>query len=431
MTKSGKNTLAVHAGRSDFSRLGVHAPPLSLSTTYPIKNLEKAIDSIDQFIDGKASAANPVYARLFNPTVARWEAAIAEIENAEASVAFSSGMAAFTAVLLASKTRGDHIVAVRPLYGGSDHLLSSGLLGTDVTWANPDHISEAIGERTALVVLETPANPSLHLVDISSIVEQAGDVPVLVDSTFATPILQNPLQYGAQYVLHSATKFLGGHGDVMAGVVATSETHAAMLRQVRIATGAVLNPFSAYLLHRGLPTLPLRVHRAQETAIELASRLVNHPFIDRVFFPGHAECDPLNIVGRQMTGPGALVSFELGNANEVAPFLRSLELVTAAVSLGSTDTLIQYPAGLTHRIVDEASREQAGISSRLLRLSVGLEDVDDLWFDLKSALATARAIQNTKRPLQWADDSNTQVAGKQPGIRRCRLKLFPKKDSHC
>src|SRR5690606_13310038 len=232
------STRAVHAGRADLPALGVHALPLDLSTTYPFTDLDAATHSLDALVQGQAEAPNAVYARLHNPTVARFEDALAALEEAEAAVAFGSGMAALTAVLLAAKQDGGHVVGVRPLYGTSDHLVSSGLLGLDVTWTSADAVGEAIRPETSLVIIETPANPTLALVDIEAVVAQAGDVPVLVDSTFATPVLQRPLAHGATFALHSATKFLGGHGDVIAGVVATTEEWARRLRQVRVATGA-------------------------------------------------------------------------------------------------------------------------------------------------------------------------------------------------
>ncbi len=381
------DTTAVHAGRWDFLDMGVHAPPLDLSSTYPVPDLAAGVASFDAMLAGGEPAGPSIYARLHNPTVARFESALAELEGGEAAVAFSSGMAALTACLLATRERGNHIVATRPLYGGSDHLLASGLLGNEVTWAEPAGIAAAVRPDTALVVTETPANPTLALVDIESVVAQAGAVPVLVDSTFATPVLQQPLRHGAAMVLHSATKFLGGHGDVVAGAVVTNQEWAAALRRVRIVTGALLHPLAAYLLHRGLPTLPLRVRAAQETAAELAERLGEHPAVAQVLYPGLAACDPHRLIGRQMRGPGSLISFEVHGGLPVATrVMESLRLITPAVSLGSIDTLIQHPAALTHRAVPEAERRASGVTDGLLRLSVGLETARDLWQDLAAAL---------------------------------------------
>ena len=360
----------------------MHAPPIDLSTTYPIHDLDDAMRAFDLLAEGESpGSTNPIYARLHNPTVHRFEAALAELEGTEDAVAFSSGMAALTALLLATCGDRRHVVALRPLYGGSDHLLACDLLRIDVTWVRDvAGVVDAVRDDTGLVVLETPQNPTLGVVDIAGAVAAAGGVPVAVDNTFATPILQNPAARGAAYVLHSATKFLGGHGDVLAGVVATTHDRAAGLRQVRILTGAVLHPLAAYLLHRSLPTLPLRVRAAQQTAGVLARRLAAHPVVNRVLYP---EAD-----GVQLRGAGAVLSFEVSGGLETArKVLEAVSLITPAVSLGATDTLIQHPAGLTHRLVDPVARAECGITDGLLRLSVGLEDVEDLWDDLVHALA--------------------------------------------
>ncbi|MEJ2515374.1 MAG: PLP-dependent transferase [Gammaproteobacteria bacterium] len=386
-----RSTLAVHAGREDFRRLKVHAPPLDLSTTYPLEDLAGGTACLDAAVEGRRPGDNPVYCRLENPTVARFEEAMAAMEGAESAVAFSSGMAALTACLLAASQRGRHVVAVRPLYGTSDHLLASGLLGLDVTWSEPAAIAGAIRPDTGLVIIETPANPTLSLVDIADVARQAAGVPVAVDSTFATPVLQQPLALGATYSLHSATKFLGGHGDVAGGVVACSEADARPLRQVRLATGGLMHPLAGYLLHRGLPTLAIRVERAQAGAARLAELLFDHPGVNEVLFPGFRGRQS-DLLGRQMAGPGAVLSFRVaGGRGAAEEVLERLRLITPAVSLGSVDTLIQHPAGLTHRVVDDDARLASGIDEGLLRLSVGLEDPRDLWDDLAGALDAAGA----------------------------------------
>lgn len=396
--EQGFATRAVHAGREDFAELGVHAPPLDLSSTYPTPDLDAAARSFDSLVMGDAPQGSFVYQRLFNPTTDRFEKALAALEGAEDAAAFGSGMAALSAVLLAAKSRGGHVVAVRPMYGTADHLLSSGLLGLEVTWALQDEIAQAMRPDTALVFIETPANPTLELVDIAAVVRQAGTVPVLVDSTFATPVLQQPLALGASLVIHSATKFLGGHGDLVAGVVAGSHALVRDIKHVRAATGGLLHPLSSFLLHRGLPTLQLRVERAQATAVLLAERLAEDSRIASVRFPGLAGQDPRGLVGTQMKGPGSVLSFELASDDPAVmrAFVGALGLITPAVSLGSTDTLIQPPAMLTHRVVDAGAREQTGITPGLLRLSVGLEDMRDLWLDLDQALSVvpARAVRS-------------------------------------
>ncbi len=385
-------TQAVHAGREVLHEQGIHALPIDLSSTYPVHDLEEGGRSLEAMAMGGLPIGSPVYARLYNPTVAHYEQALAQLEGAEACVAFGSGMAAVTASLMAAKQRGSHIVAVRPLYGGTDHLLASGMLGLEVTWAEADGIAAAIRPDTAMVLVETPANPTLALLDLDDVVRQAGKVPVLVDNTFATPVLQNPIKHGVTLVLHSATKFLGGHGDVLAGLVATNHEWATELRKVRVITGNVLHPLAAYLLHRSLPTLPLRVRAQQAGAQVLAERLAKHPAISGVYFPGLPGQDPKGLLGRQMQGPGALMAFEVvGGFEAAATVMAEVKLMTPAVSLGSVDTLIQHPAALTHRVVNAEAREHSGVSQSLMRLSVGLESPEDLWADLEQALVKSMA----------------------------------------
>ncbi|MGF3055528.1 trans-sulfuration enzyme family protein [Microbacterium sp. YY-01] len=380
------DTLAVHAGRADFAELGVHASPIDLSSTNPLPDIEHGGDSYESMATGGHPLAmgGNVYGRLWNPTVARFEQALAELEYAETSVAFSSGMAAVTAAILAHTTSvgKKHVLAVRPLYGGTDHLLDSGLLGAEVTFCDADEVGAHVRDETGLIVIETPANPTLDLVDIAAVVGQAGSVPVLVDNTFATPVLQNPLDLGATMSLHSATKYIGGHGDVIAGVIACTEETAIRLRSVRAITGAVLHPLAAYLLHRGLATLPLRMRAQQENAVRLAEWLSTHPGVSAVRFPG-IDGDPQGIMQRQMRGPGAMVSAHLHGGYEAAAHVATnVKLFTHAVSLGGVDSLVQHPASLTHRPVAPEARPGAD----LVRLSIGLENIDDLIADLDQAL---------------------------------------------
>lgn len=388
------DTRAVHAGRRDLRELGVHAPPLDLSTTYPVGDLDGAAAQLDAWAAGGQPDGSPIYARLHNPTVARFESAMAELEGSEAAVAFASGMGAITALLMSLEPGRRHVIGVRPLYGGTDHLLCSDLLGLDVTWAEPADVSDAIRPETGLILLETPQNPTATLVDIAAVARAAGNVPVAVDNTFATPVLQRPLEHGASIVLHSATKFIGGHGDAMGGIVACDDATAARLRGVRIATGAVLHPMAAYQLHRGLATLPIRVRAMQETATQLAGRLALHPAVDRVHHPSLPGTDRDGLVGRQMSGPGSMVAFELsGGLAAARELLGALRLATHAVSLGSTDTLVQHPASLTHRVVDAGSRAGCGVHDSLVRISVGLEDVEDLWRDIAAGLERAVPVE--------------------------------------
>jgi methionine-gamma-lyase len=379
------DSVAVHAGREDLTALGVHALPLDLSSTHPLPDLVRGGESYEAMAAGghPLPDGGAVYARLWNSTVARFESALAQLEHAGTAVAFGSGMAAMTAAILAHTTMAGkrHVVAVRPLYGGTDHLLATGLLGAEVTFCAADQVDGAIRPDTGLVILETPANPTLDLVDIAAVVARAGAVPVLVDNTFATPVLQNPVTLGATMALHSATKYLGGHGDAVAGVIACDETTAARLRQVRAVTGGLLHPWGAYLLHRGLTTLPVRVRAQQQSAARIAAWLAGHPAVAHVYYP-----DPASVPCGQMRGPGAMVSVALrGGFDAAARVTCGTRLFTHAVSLGGVDSLIQHPAALTHRPVAAHARPSADV----VRLSIGLEHIDDLVDDLDRALATA------------------------------------------
>lgn len=376
-------TRAVHAGREDLTDLGVHAVPIDLSTTYPARDMQAETDRLDLLATGARDDGMPIYGRIGNPTVSRFEEALASLESSEAAVAFASGMAALSACMLAvASMEKPHIVAVRPLYGTSDFLLESGLLGVSTTFVNPDEVTGAIRPDTGLVIVESPANPTLNEVDLRKLVSDCGDVPLLVDNTFATPVLQRPLELGASIVLHSATKFLGGHGDVLAGAVACSEEFAQVVRNVRYATGGMLHPLSGYLLLRGLSTLPIRMRAAAENARILAEKLSAHPAVSRVYYPGLNPDRPAN----QMESGGALVSFEV--TGDPGAIIGGVKLITPAVSLGSVDTLIENPAAISHHIMDPDVRRGIGINDNLMRMSVGIEHVDDLWDDLAQVLDT-------------------------------------------
>ncbi len=380
-----QDSLAVHAGRQGLTELGVHAVPIDLSTTAPLPSVDAGGLAYEHMATGGAhqEGQSTVYQRLWNPTVARFEDGVALLEGTPEAVAFATGMAALSAVLLAVVAGGKkHVVAVRPLYGGSDHLLASGVLGTEVTYTTPDGVHAALRPDTGLVILETPANPSLELVDIARVNAAADGVPLLVDNTFASPILQQPFKHGAALVLHSATKFLGGHGDAMGGVVAAAPDWAARLRRIRAVTGGILTPWPAYLLHRGLATLPVRVRAQQSSAEKVAAALNEHASVRRVYYPGLPDCDPQGLIGTQMAGPGSLLAFELASAEHAQRIPAAVRMITHAVSLGGIDTLIQHPAGLTHRPVEAGAKPHAA----LLRISVGLEDPADIMADLIQAI---------------------------------------------
>ena len=376
---TSKKTDCVHAGQRD----GRILPQIDLSTISPIRDLSSAIDDISKLNAGEQSVHSSIYSRLHNDTVFCFEAALAKVEEAEAVVSFSSGMAAITALILDAVNRGGHIIGCRPIYGGTDSLLTANYLSANVTWCHPVEVSQHIQHNTALIMIETPANPTCTLTDIKAVAQEANGIPLSVDSTFATPYLQHPLALGAQFSIHSATKFIGGHSDVLAGAIACREEDAKRLRKIRLMTGATLHPLSAYMLHRGLQTLHLRVEAAQQNAMRLAERLRAHPAIERLYYPDAK--DPL--IGTQMLGTGSMMAFTLKGGFEAAQSLMgAVQLITPAVSLGSVESLIQHPAGLTHRNVSEASKLDGGISDALIRFSVGVEEGEDLWTDLNQAL---------------------------------------------
>ena len=385
-----KETQWVVGPRGDDSV--AHVRPIDLSTTYRTPEPTIASESMKAFIGGAAEAPNPIYARLANPNGREFEERMTVLEGAADSVCFASGMAAMSALLLEAHTRGAHIVAVPPLYGGTHHLLSTGLLHTRVTWATANDVREAIEPDTALVIAETPSNPTLTLTNIERLVEDAEGVPVAIDSTFATPILQQPLRHGAAYSVHSATKFIGGHGDAMGGVVSTSDASAAArLRQIRTATGAILHPLAAHLFCRGLQTLGLRVRAQQDNARRLVERLRRHPEVRVVHYPG-LEGAERSIVSAQMSGPGSMVAIQLeGGPRRADAFIARLRLLVPAVSLGAVDTLVQRPASLTHQILGEGGRDAAGIPDDLVRISVGAEHIDDLWSDIRAAIDSSQS----------------------------------------
>lgn len=361
-------TVAVHAGMEDLAETGSHVPPIDLSTTNPLPSVEDGGDAYEALATGHtlAPGQTPVYQRLWQPGVARFEEALGQLEGTSHAVAFASGMAALSACLIASVTRGlPHVVALRPLYGGSDHVLATGLLGTSVTWcASQEEVAAAVRPETGLVVVETPANPTCELVDIEAVVSAAGEVPVLVDNTFATPVLQQPALHGARLVLHSATKFLGGHHDVLLGaVVCRSAEDAERIGAFRNVTGNVPAPDASWLLLRSLETLPLRMERHTASATELARRLAEHPAVERVRYPGF----------------GGMLSFDVAGGGEAARRLETgVQRIVNATSLGGTTTTLET------RFRWEPDR----VPANLVRLSVGLEPVDELWDDLNRALSS-------------------------------------------
>jgi len=388
--QQGFATRAIHLGYEPLDEQGALSPPLYLTSTYTQESLE----AFDRIRLGEAQGY--VYGRTRNPTQALLEERLASLEGAEAGVATASGMAAISATLFTLLQSGDEIVVDQIVYGTAFTLFTQGLarFGVRAVFADftrPQAVADAIGPKTRAVYFETPANPNLRLVDIAAVsaIARARGLLTIVDNTFATPVLQRPLEHGADLVLHSATKYLGGHGDLLAGAVLGRKQHIDPIRLqgLRYFTGATLSPFTAFLVLRGLKTLELRVQRHSESARKVAELLRGHPAVAEVFYPGLADTAGAEIARRQQSAGGGLVAFELKTGLAGGRrLLDSLKLARIAVSLGDPETLIQHPASMTHASYTAEDRERYGLSEGLLRLSVGLETPEDIVADLRQGL---------------------------------------------
>ena len=388
--KCGLGTTAIHAGTLK-NLYGTLAMPIYQTSTF-------IFDSAEQ--GGRRFAleeAGYIYTRLGNPTTTVLEDKIAALEEGEAAVATSSGMGAISSTLWTVLKAGDHIVTDKTLYGCTFALMCHGLtrFGIDVTFvdtSNLDEVKNAMKENTRVVYLETPANPNLKIVDIEALTKIAHTNPntlVIVDNTFATPYMQKPLTLGADVVVHSVTKYINGHGDVIAGLVITNKALADQIRFVGLKdmTGAVLGPQDAYYIIRGMKTFEIRMERHCKNARKVVEFLNNHPKIEKVYYPGLETHPGYEIAKKQMKDFGAMISFELKGGFEAGKtLLNSLKLCSLAVSLGDTETLIQHPASMTHSPYTKEEREAAGITDGLVRLSVGLENVEDIIADLEHGL---------------------------------------------
>jgi methionine-gamma-lyase len=382
-------TQAVHAGEEPDPATGAFPTPIFQAAAYRFSSAEEAA----QIIAGEKEGY--VYTRWGNPTVAALERKIATLERGEAALATGSGMAAISAILLTLASPGQHIVASDSLYGGTSRLLSQDLpaLGIRVTLVDatePVNIGRAMSERTVALFLETPGNPNLRLADIAlaaEIAHRQGAV-TLVDSTFATPYCQRPLALGADFVIHSATKYLGGHGDATAGLVVGSKETIERARVTILRDfGAILNPFDAWLVLRGMQTLPLRMERHCTNALKVAHFLEGHPKVARVFYPGLPSHPQYQLAKKQMTNFGGVVAFEVaGGLRAGQKLMNGMRLCTLAANLGDVRTLITHPASMTHTQLTPEERLAQGITEGLIRLSVGIEDPDDIIEDLKRGL---------------------------------------------
>lgn len=384
-------TQAIHGGQKKDPVSGALTTPIFQTSTFVFDSAEQGGRRFALEEDGF------IYSRLGNPTNMQLEEKIALLEKGEACLSTASGMGAITSALWTALKAGDHIVASKTLYGCTYALLNHGIsrYGVEVTFvdaSNLDEVRSAMKENTKVVYLETPANPDLKLVDIEAISKIGHEVEgciVIVDNTFCTPYIQRPLELGADVVVHSATKYLNGHGDVIAGFVVGKKEFIDQVRLfgVKDMTGAVLSAFDAYLIMRGMKTLQIRMERHTKNAMEVAKFLENHEKVEFVNYPGLESFPQYELAKKQMDMPGGMIAFEVKGGLEAGKkLLNSLELCTLAVSLGDCETLIQHPASMTHSPYTPEERAEAGIPEGLIRISVGLEDVEDIIADLKQGL---------------------------------------------
>lgn len=392
----GFATQTVHAGYKK-NEMGALATPIYQTSTFIFDTAEQG---------GRRFALEEegyIYSRLGNPSNTPVEEKLAILEGADAAMSTASGMGAVSSAIWTAVQAGDHIVAAETLYGCTYAFLSHGVtrFGVEVTFVdtrNPENVRAAMRPNTKVVYLETPANPTLDLADIEAISKIAHENEgclVMVDNTFCTPFLQKPLELGADVVIHSATKYLNGHGDVIAGFVVGSQE---FINQVRLfgvkdMTGASLSPFDAFLIARGMKTLHIRMERHCENAMIVAEFLRNHPEVEKVVYTGFEDHPQYELVQKQMKLPGAMITFEVkGGFEKGKSVLNNVELCMLAVSLGDAETLIQHPASMTHSPYTPEERAQIGISDGLIRLSVGLEDPQDIINDLDRALKGGRFL---------------------------------------
>lgn len=386
-------TTVVHGGHVR-NAMGALAAPIYQTATFVFESAEQGGRRFAGQEDGF------IYSRLGNPTTSQLEQKIALLESGEDCVAFSSGMGAISGTLLSLLSAGDHMVADRTLYGCTFALINEtlprfGIQVTSIDMADWDLLRAAIRPDTKLVYFETIANPSMKVIDIAAVAAYAHEVApeclVIVDNTFATPLLAKPLALGADVVVHSATKYLNGHGDVVAGFSVARRSIMDGIRKVGLKdiTGAVLGPQEAYLILRGLKTLKLRMDAICANAAAVVRSLVASPYVTKVFYPGLPENADYEIASRELAQFGGMISFEVKDFETAKKVLDHVELCTLAVSLGDCETLIQHPASMTHSMCTKEEIEAAGFSDRLIRLSVGLEDPEDIIADLRQALEAA------------------------------------------
>lgn len=383
------DTQCIHAGSEPDSAFGSAIPPIYQTSTFVFRTPEEGAARF------AGEESGYIYTRMGNPTTASLEESVAALEEGEVALATASGMAAISTVFFSLLSTGDHVVCTASVYGPSRVILERdfsrfGIRSTMVDTSDPDLLRAAVTAETKLVFVETPSNPTLAITDLSVAAGIAHDAGALlvVDNTFMSPVLQKPFRFDADIVLHSVTKFLNGHSDVVGGVVVFRDED--LMREVRKGLhylGGTMDPHQAWLVRRGIRTLAMRVRKAQENAGALAALLVDHSAVASVRYPGLPGHPQADLIARQMGGPGSLISFDLhGGLDAGRRLLGRVTLPALAVSLGGVESLIQHPASMTHAAVKPSDREAAGITDGLVRLAVGCEDTDDLVDDLRQAL---------------------------------------------
>ncbi|MCY0093452.1 trans-sulfuration enzyme family protein [Hoeflea ulvae] len=389
---TGPATRAIHLGYDPATENGALTPPIYLTSTYAFETAE---DGVATFAGERTGY---VYGRAKNPTQALLEARVADLESGEAGLALASGIAAITATVLTLVKAGDRVLVDQVIYGCSYSFFANQItrFGVEVIFADftdLDSLEAEFAKNPALVFFETPSNPNVRIIDIvkvSAMSKAAGAVCV-VDNTFSSPIIQQPLAFGADIVVHSATKFLGGHGDLLGGIVVGTADMIFRIRNagLRMITGATLSAFNAFLILRGLKTLSLRMKAHCSSALAIAEHMSAHPMVAKVLYPMLPGFEQRELAQSQMSGGGAIVSFQLVGGRDMGMrFINALELIKCAVSLGDAETLVQLPAGMTHATYTPEERLRFGIPEDLVRLSVGLEDLDDLILDINRAFET-------------------------------------------
>nr|WP_321501536.1 aminotransferase class I/II-fold pyridoxal phosphate-dependent enzyme [uncultured Dethiosulfovibrio sp.] len=382
-------TKCVHSGNHPDHETGALSTPIYQTSTFAFKNADEGAKRF------KGEEEGYIYTRLGNPNHTAVEEKIAALEGGEAAAVAASGIGAIASVLWTALSSGDHAIAARSLYGCTYSLMAHqfprfGIESTFMDLRDLDKVKDALKPNTKVIYCESPANPTMDLVDIQALAKIAHDhgAMLIVDNTYCTPVIQRPIELGADVVVHSATKYLNGHGDVIAGIVVGTKEFIGKVKMegLKDLTGATLSPFDAYLLLRGMKTLHVRVPRHCESAMKIAQFLESRPEVAKVSYPGLDSFPQKELADRQMAHYGAIITMELKDGFDAGKkFINSVKLWILAVSLGDTESLIQHPASMTHSALSDEEQLEAGISKGLIRLSVGLEAPEDLIADLKQA----------------------------------------------